>query len=63
MKLEIEPFTLWLKKPIQTARGPMDERVGFRVALNADGVRGRGDAMPMASFGTETPEAAHAALC
>lgn len=62
MKLEISPFTLRLRKPIQTARGPMDERVGFRVVFRSDGVVGRGDAMPMASFGTETPEAALAAL-
>ena len=62
MKLEIQPFTLRLKKAIQTARGPMDERVGFKVGLRAEGVLGRGDAMPMASFGTETPEAALAAL-
>ncbi len=62
MKLEITPFSLRLKKPIQTARGPMDQRVGFRVSLTAEGVTGRGDAMPMASFGTETPEAARVAL-
>lgn len=62
MKLEIEPFTLWLRKAIQTARGPMDERVGFKVRFRSDGVLGRGDAMPMASFGTETPEATLAAL-
>lgn len=60
--LELTPFTLRLKKPIQTARGPMDERVGFRVIYRADGIAGRGDAMPMASFGTETPEAALAAM-
>ena len=62
MKLEIEPFTLWLRKAIQTARGPMDERVGFKVGFRSEGVLGRGDAMPMASFGTETPEAASSAL-
>ncbi len=62
MKLDVTPFTLRLKKPIQTARGPMDERVGFRVGFSSDGVTGRGDAMPMASFGTESPEAALLAL-
>ncbi len=62
MNLQVTPFSLRLKKPIQTARGPMDERVGFRVSFTADGITGRGDAMPMASFGTETPEAALAAL-
>jgi o-succinylbenzoate synthase len=62
MKLEISPFSLRLKTPIQTARGLMDERSGFRVELRAQGVVGRGDAMPMASFGTETPEASLMAL-
>lgn len=62
MKLELTPFKLRLKKPIQTARGPMDERVGFKVLVRHDGVTGRGDVMPMASFGTETPDAAHQAL-
>lgn len=62
MKLEVTPFSLRLRTPIQTARGPMEHRVGFRVVFSANGVRGRGDAMPMASFGTETPEAAKEAL-
>ncbi len=62
MKLEVSPFSLRLRTPIQTARGPMEHRVGWRVTFDADGVQGRGDAMPMASFGTETPEAAQAAL-
>jgi hypothetical protein len=30
MKLELSRFSLRLKKPIQTARGPMDERQGFK---------------------------------
>jgi o-succinylbenzoate synthase len=62
MKLETTPFSLRLKKPIHTARGLMDERVGVRVLFKAAGVVGRGEAMPMASFGTETLEAATAAL-
>lgn len=62
MKLELTPFSLRLKKPIHTARGLMDERQGVRVSLRADGVVGRGEAMPMASFGTETLEATMAAL-
>jgi len=62
MKLELSRFSLRLKKPIQTARGPMDERQGFKVLYRAAGVTGRGDAMPMASFGTETLEAALAAM-
>lgn len=62
MKLELVPFSLRLRKPIQTARGPMHVREGFRVTLKAAGVVGRGEAMPMASFGTETPHAAQLAL-
>jgi o-succinylbenzoate synthase len=62
MKLEVTPFSLRLRTPIQTARGPMEHRVGFRVVFSANGTQGRGDAMPMASFGTETPEAAKEAL-
>lgn len=62
MKLDITPFSLRLKKPIHTARGLMDERVGVRVTFKADGVTGRGEAMPMSSFGTETLDASTAAL-
>jgi o-succinylbenzoate synthase len=62
MKLTLAPVTLTLARPIQTARGPMDVRAGWRVVLEADGVLGRGEAMPMASFGTEAPAATQKAL-
>lgn len=62
MKLEVEPFSLTLRTPIRTARGAMGLRTGWRVTLRTAEATGRGDAMPMASFGTEAPDAAHAAL-
>jgi o-succinylbenzoate synthase len=62
MKLELTPFSLRLKKPIHTARGLMDERQGVKVVLRAHGLAGRGEVMPMASFGTETLDAAMTAL-
>jgi o-succinylbenzoate synthase len=62
MKVTLAPVRLQLTRPIQTARGPMDVRTGWRVVLEADGVTGRGEAMPMASFGTEAPHATERAL-
>jgi o-succinylbenzoate synthase len=62
MKLELEPFSLRLRTPIRTARGAMEIRSGWRVSLRTPEAVGRGDVMPMASFGTESPEAAHRAL-
>jgi len=62
MKLALAPVRLELTRPIQTARGPMDVRTGWRVVLESDGVAGRGEAMPMASFGTEAPHATERAL-
>ncbi|MEW6432184.1 MAG: enolase C-terminal domain-like protein [Myxococcota bacterium] len=62
MKLALAPVRLKLTRPIQTARGLMDVRIGWRVVLEADGVVGRGEAMPMASFGTEAPHATERAL-
>jgi o-succinylbenzoate synthase len=62
MKLALAPVRLKLTRPIQTARGPVDVRLGWRVVLEVDGVVGRGEAMPMASFGTEAPHATEQAL-
>ncbi len=62
MKLTIAPVVYRLKTPIQTAIGVMDVRRGWRVAIESDGVVGRGESMPMRSFGTEAPEASLAAL-
>jgi o-succinylbenzoate synthase len=62
MKLTIAPVSYRLRRPIMTAIGTMDVRTGWRVALESDGVVGRGESMPMESFGTESPEKSLAAL-
>lgn len=62
MKLVIAPISLKVARPIQTALGPMDVRTGWRVVLEVAGVAGRGEAMPMESFGTESAAAALSAL-
>lgn len=62
MKLVVASQSYRLQKPIRTAIGTMDLRVGWRVVLEAAGVVGRGEAMPMPSFGTETAAACEAAL-
>jgi o-succinylbenzoate synthase len=61
MKLVLVPVRLELERPIQTAHGPMHARTGWRVVLEAEGVVGRGEAMPMASF-TEPAPATERAL-
>ncbi|MEW5738816.1 MAG: mandelate racemase/muconate lactonizing enzyme family protein [Myxococcota bacterium] len=61
MKLVLAPVRLEVERPIQTAHGPMHVRTGWRVVLEADGVTGRGEAMPMASF-TEPAPATERAL-
>jgi L-Ala-D/L-Glu epimerase len=62
MKLDINAVSYRVKKPVQTATGPMDVRQGFRVQLNHDGVLGRGECILMPSFGTESSAMAHEAL-
>jgi o-succinylbenzoate synthase len=62
MKLTVAPVMYRLRRPIRTAQGTMDVRRGFRAVLEVDGVAGRGEAMPMPSFGTETEQACGAAL-
>lgn len=62
MKLAVAPAEYRLKRPIRTAQGTMDVRRGYLVVLEASGVTGRGEAMPMPSFGTETSLACEDAL-
>jgi o-succinylbenzoate synthase len=62
MRLTVAAVSYQVREPIQTARGVMDVRHGWRVVLREQGVEGRGEAMPMASFGTESPRACEAAL-
>ncbi len=56
------PLALKLKQPIQTARGPMLERLGWIVTARAGGVEGRGEVMPLEGFGTESLDAARRTL-
>lgn len=62
MRLAVAPAMYRLKRPIRTAQGTMDVRRGWRVVLEVNGALGRGEAMPMPSFGTETARACEAAL-
>jgi o-succinylbenzoate synthase len=62
MKLVVAQVAYRVRRPIRTAQGTMELRSGFRVGLEVDGVLGRGETMPMPSFGTETYAACQAAL-
>ncbi|WP_224450040.1 mandelate racemase/muconate lactonizing enzyme family protein [Haloprofundus salilacus] len=61
-KLELEPFSLRLKKPLGTAKGEIGERWGFLVGVETDdGVRGIGEATPLPGW-TESYEECRARL-
>ncbi len=62
MKLTLRPISFTFRAPLVTAYGTVAERRGFRVELTAGGISGRGEAMPLPAFGTETLEACQAAL-
>jgi o-succinylbenzoate synthase len=62
MKFEFQAVSYRVKKPVQTATGPMDLRRGFGVTLSSQGLTGRGECILMPSFGTESFESAHEAL-
>lgn len=52
--VELEPFTLALRRPLQTAHGETHVRSGFVVRLTLeDGAVALGEATPLESFGTE----------
>lgn len=54
--LRVEPLRLALRAPLNTARGALHIREGFLLALeDASGRCGLGEAMPLESFGTESP--------
>jgi len=61
-RLDIRPYCLRLKRPWQTSRGVLTQRRGWVVRATAKGLCGYGDCAPLAQAGTETPEAARAAL-
>lgn len=60
--VSFEPLALKLKQPIQTARGPMVERLGWVVTVRGGGIVGRGEVMPLEGFGTESLDAARRML-
>jgi len=50
--MRLRPFSLGLTNPLQTARGPIERREGFLVAV---GVRADGDSAPAPGLGEATP--------
>ena len=62
-RAETRAFALPLVRPLATAHGRIDSREGFFIRLiDADGLRGHGEATPLASFGTEDRSTSRAAL-
>ena len=59
--MTIEPFSLPLSRPLETAAGTISEREGFLVTVDVDGVRGTGEATPLPGW-TESYEDCEAAL-
>jgi o-succinylbenzoate synthase len=59
--MEIEPFSLPLANPLETAAGTIDAREGFVIRTMIDGVQGVGEATPLAGW-TESIEACQRAL-
>lgn len=59
--MNIEPFTLSLESPLETARGTIHEREGFLVSVRYDGVYGVGEATPLSGW-TESYEECREAL-
>lgn len=45
--MNIEPYTLPLARPLETAEGRIDERSGFLLTVEVDGVQGMGEAAPL----------------
>jgi L-alanine-DL-glutamate epimerase-like enolase superfamily enzyme len=61
--IALEPVRWDLRGALRTARGPLVERVGIRVhAIDTDGCRGTGEALPLPASGTEDLAAARRAL-
>lgn len=59
--IEIEPFTLRLAGPLETARGSIREREGYTVTVEYGGERGIGEATPLLGW-TESPTECRSAL-
>ncbi len=62
MKLTLSPISFTFIKPIVAAYGRIAERRGIRVVLEASGIEGRGEAMPLPEFGTESLDECQRAL-
>ena len=62
MKLSLSPLSFTFKTPLVAAYARIAERRGFQVTLDADGVIGRGEAMPLPQFGTEALDACQRAV-
>lgn len=59
--MDIEPFRVRLRTPLETARGPIREREGFLVTVESDSTYGIGEATPLPGW-TESREECQAAL-
>ncbi|QLD84998.1 o-succinylbenzoate synthase [Natronomonas halophila] len=59
--MRIDPFSLSLSTPLETAAGTIDERRGFLVRLDIDGTPGLGEATPLPGW-TESLDDCEAAL-
>jgi len=59
--MEIEPFSVSLSSPLETAAGRVERREGFLVYLEYQGTKGVGEATPLPGW-TETKEECRAAL-
>lgn len=59
--MSIEPFSVPLAEPLETAAGTIEEREGFLIQLTVNGETGVGEAAPLAGW-TEPKKACEAAL-
>lgn len=62
MKLSFESISLRLKSPVRVAGDSISVRSGWMIVLEAEGMTGRCEAMPLPSHGTETGAQALEAL-
>ncbi len=62
-RVTLEPVRYRLRKPLRTHRTELRERRGFRVCLHGSGgLVGLGEALPLVTSGTESPQETEAAL-
>ena len=61
MSIELAPFSLSLARPLETARGPIEAREGFLVAIESEDGLGIGEATPLPGW-TESLETCERAL-